>query len=153
MAGTPPRASTISSPTSANLIAPGAPGTASPYRVGSSPRPRTSWPFIDLPRGGSALSILELDRGPQARVLADREVAAHAEELVLADVVRDLVGEAEPAVGLRVEPVQDRRRQEDLEGPAGPGEVCPRFDLTASGRRRVGDRAGDRLLGHLDDEA
>src|SRR5690349_1435710 len=102
---------------------------------------------------GRLHSILELDGGPEARVLADGEVAADAQELVLAEVVGDLVSEAEPAVGLGIEAVQDRRREEHVERPSRAAEIGPRLNLIAPGHRRVGDRAGDRLLRDLDDEA
>ena len=49
--------------------------------------------------------VAKFKRRPQARVLADRELAADAEELVLAVGVGHLVGEPEPAVGLGVEAV------------------------------------------------
>ncbi len=65
------------------------------------------------------LSRLKLESRPEAGVLAEWKIAADAQELVLAFVVRNLVGKTQPAVRLRIETVQSPGRQEELQEPAG----------------------------------
>ena len=80
-------------------------------------------------------------------VLADGEVAAHAQELVLADVVGDLVGEAEPAIRLGVEAVQDLRpagrpRASSRRGSARPATRSGRSGPSADRRPRGRSASG-----------
>ena len=84
-------------------------------------------------RGGSTLvglnheepivSRLKLKSRPEAGVLAERKIAADAQELVLALVVRNLIGKAQPAIRLRIEAVQGPGRQKELQEPAGSGQL------------------------------
>src|SRR5208337_4746352 len=69
------------------------------------------------------VSRLKLESRPEAGVLAERKIAADAQELVLALVVRNLIGKAQPAVCLGIETVQSPGRQKELQEPAGSGQL------------------------------
>ena len=102
--------------------------------------------FLRNPRGpGNPASRLELERRPEAGVLAEREIAAHAQELVLAVVVGDLVGEAEPAIRLGIEAVQDLRRAGKARGSSRSGSARPGPGGCRSGA--IGASATARAIG------
>src|SRR5208337_877516 len=93
--------------------------------------------------------LRQLERRPEARVLADREIATHTKKLAFALVVGNLVGETQAAVRVGIEPGKSTRGQKNFERPAVARQVCTGRKFVGSVHGSVGQGPGDRALGEL----